>query len=272
MIARNFLLLCIITFVAARGGIGGRIAVYTPTSHEYQLRKLIKNDWNCDPFTNCKPTDYDCMLEKCAYNKTSGTDCSNKIVGQYSSMCLQLGVNDLKKKIFLGKSFSLVLEPNIVARCLKYDLFSHFVSECELFRVNQADEHKSEIVKMKDYRNFYYRTTKTNLEIEKKQFELMLKQMEYNNQSIVVLENDYRKIDFEILIPAVSHQFKVSTTTGISFTLPEGTTEKCAFPVYAGLNMGIKLVDESCYWAYEYETKVVIKKTLSCSIREFFSF
>jgi hypothetical protein len=186
-------------------------------------------------------------------------------------MCLQLGVNDLKKKIFLGKSFSLVLEPNMVARCLKYDLFSHFVSECELFRVNWADELKSEIVKTKDYRNFYYRTTKTNLEIEKKQFALMLKQMEYNNQSIVIAENDYLKNDFEISTPVISHQFKVSTTTGVSFTLPEGPTEKYSFPVYAELNMGLKLVDESCYWAYEYETKVVIKKTLSCSIREFFS-
>jgi hypothetical protein len=135
-----------------------------------------------------------------------------------------------------------------------------------------ANEQKYEIVKTKDYRNFYYRTTKTNLEIEKKQFALMLKQIEYNNQSIVIAENDYRKIYFEISTPVISHQFKVSTTTGVSFTLLEGTTEKYAFPVYAELNMSIKLVDESCYWAYEYETKVVIKKTLSCSIREFFSF
>jgi hypothetical protein len=272
MSARILFFLCFITFVAARGGIGGRIAVFRPTTHEYQLQNIIKSDWSCDPFTNCKPTDFDCMLEKCAYNKTSGTDCANQIVGQYSSMCLQLGVNDLKKNIFLGKTFSLVLEPNMVARCLKYDLFSHFVSECELFRVNQADEHKSEIVKTKDYRNFYYRTTKNNLEIDKKQFALMLKQMEYNNQSIVFVENDYRKIDFKISTPVISHQFKVSTKTGISFTLPEDTTEKYAFPVYAELNMGIKLVDESCYWAYEYETNVLIIKTLSCYIREFFSF
>jgi hypothetical protein len=271
MFFRILFFLCFITFVAARGGIGGRIAVFRPTTHEYQLQKLIKSDWSCDPFTNCKPTDFDCILGKCPYNKTSGIDCPNQIVGQYSSMCLQLGVNDLKKKIFLGKSFSLVLEPNMVARCLKYDLFSHFVSECELFRVNWADELKSEIVKTKDYRNFYYRTTKTNLEIEKKQFALMLKQMEYNNQSIVIAENDYLKNDFEISTPVISHQFKVSTTTGVSFTLPEGPTEKYSFPVYAELNMGLKLVDESCYWAYEYETKVVIKKTLSCSIREFFS-
>jgi hypothetical protein len=273
MTTRIFFFLCFIAFASARAGIGGRIAVLRPTSsHGNQLQKLIKNDWGCDPFTGCKPTDFDCMLGKCTYNKTFGNYCPNKIVGQYSSMCLQLGVNNLKQKIFLGKSFSLVLEPNVVARCLKYDLFSHFVSECELFRVMNADEQKYEIVKIKDYRNYYYRTTRSIMESEKKQFALMLKQIEYNNQTIVVVENDYRKIDFQISTPIISHRFKVSTTTGVSFTLPEGTTEKHTLPVYAELTMGLLLVDEVCYFAYEHEKDVLIKKTLSCSIREFFSF
>ena len=99
-----------------------------------------------------------------------------------------------------------------------------------------------------------------------------LKQIEYNNQTIMVVENDYRKIDFQISTPIISHRFKVSTTTGVSFTLPEGTTEKHTLPVYAELSMGLLLVDEDCYFAYEHEKDVLIKKTLSCSIREFFSF
>ena len=263
---------CFISFVSARGGIGGRIAVFMPTSREYKLQELIKSDWGCDPFTGCKPKDFDCMLGKCPYNKTFGNYCPNKIVGEYSSMCLQIGVNNLKQKIFLGKSYSLVLEPNVVARCLTYDLFSHFVSECELFRVNHSDDQKYEIVKTKDYRNYYYRTTRNILESEKKQFALMLKQIEHNKQSIVVVENDYRQVDFNISTPIIYHQFKVSSTSGVSFTLPEGITEKHLFPVYAKLDMGLTLVNEDCYWAYEHETFVLIKKTLSCSILEFFSF
>jgi hypothetical protein len=52
MTTRILFFLFFITFVAARGGIGGRIAVFRPTTHEYQLQKFIKSDWNCDPFTN----------------------------------------------------------------------------------------------------------------------------------------------------------------------------------------------------------------------------
>jgi hypothetical protein len=100
----------------------------------------------------------------------------------------------------------------------------------------------------------------------------MLKQIEYNNHSVVVAENDFRRIDFEIQTPIVSHRFKVSTSSGFSFTLPEDKTEKHALPIYAELNMGLTIVDENCYWAYEHEAWIAIKKTISCSIREFFSF
>jgi hypothetical protein len=266
--------LLLITLVSARAGIGGRIAVFQPSFQTSRLSKLIKLEWNCDPFTHCKSKDFDCMLEKCPYNKTIATDCPNKIVGQYSSMCLQIGVNDLKKKIFLGKSFSLFLESNIVAKCLKYDLFSHFVSECELFRVDYSDDSLSETVFSKKYENhhvFYYRTTKKKLENEIQQYTMMLKQIEFNKQTVELLENDYRKINFAISTPETLHKFKISTSSEVSFTLPEGLTEKYALPIYAELNMGLKLMNDDCYKVTEHDTKVFIVKTLYCSILDFFS-
>jgi hypothetical protein len=267
--------LFLVTLVSARGGIGGRIAVFRPTSQTSTLTKLIKVEWDCDPFTNCNSKDFDCILEKCPYDKTIATDCPNKIVGQYSSMCLQIGVNDLKKKIFLGKSFSLVLESNVVAKCLKYDLFSHFVSECELFRVNYSDDSLRETVNTKKYQNhhvFYHGTTQNKLEIEIQQYTLMLKQIEFNKQTVELPVNDYRRIDFAISTPETLHKFKVSTSSGVSFTLPEGLTEKYALPIYAELNMGLKLANDDCYKVTEHETKVFIVKRLFCSILDFFSF
>jgi hypothetical protein len=261
--------------VSALGGIGGRTAVYPHVSRTNTLQKLIKSDWNCDPFTGCKANDYDCIFPKCPYNKTLASDCPNKIVGQYSSMCLDIGENDLKKKIFLGKSFSLVLESNVVSKCVIYDVFSQFVSECELFRVNHADDSLSEMVNNKEYQNHhrvYYRTTKSILEAEKQQFALMKEQIDFNKQSVEIVENDYTRKDFAIVTPIMVHPFKVTTALGFSFTLPEGITEKYALPVYAELNMGLALVDEDCYWAYETETRVLIKKTLTCSFKQFFGF
>ena len=245
------------------------------SSYPYTLQKLIKSDWNCDPFTGCYSNGYDCMLEKCPYNKTLASDCPNKIVGQYSSMCLEIGNNDLKNKIFLGKSFSLVLESNVVAKCVIYDVFSQFVSECELFRVNHADDSLTEMVNNKQYQNhhrIYYRTTKNILEAEKKQFDLMKKQIGFNKQLVEIVENDYTRKDFAIVTPIMVHPFKVTTALGFSFTLPEGITEKYALPVYAELNMGLELIDEDCFYADETETRVEIKKTLTCSFKQFFSF
>jgi len=274
MFIQLFFLMCLNALVTARGGIGGRIAIYPRTSKGNTISKLIKSDWACDPFTTCKSQDFDCMLARCPYNQTSGVNCPNQIVGQYSSMCLEIGVNDLKKKIFLGKSFSLILEKNVVAKCVKYDVFSHFVSECELFRVSHADDTLSEIVNNKDYPNHhrvFYRTTRSILEAEKSQFALMQKQLAFNKHSYQVEANDFRRIDFEIQTPIVSHRFKVSTASGVSFTLPEGTTEKYALPVYAELNMALKLIDEDCFWAYETEKRVLIKRTLFCAFKQFFS-
>ena len=256
-------------------GMAGRIPVQPLISQTCTLQKLIKSDWNCDPFTDCKSNNYDCMLEKCSYNKTSASDCPNKIVGQYSSMCLKIGNNDLKKKIFLGKSFSVVLETNVVAKCLIYDVFSQFVSECELFRVNYADDSLSQMVNNKKYQyhhRVYYHTTKSLLEAEKNQFALMKEQIDFNKQSVQILENDYTRKDFAIVTPIMTHRFKVTTASGFSFTLPEGITEKYALPVYAELNMGLKLVDEDCFYVDETETRVEIKKTFICLFKEFFSF
>jgi hypothetical protein len=275
MSIKLFILLCLIALVTARGGIGGRIAIYPRTSKSNTLSKLIKTEWECDPFTKCKSQDFDCMLERCPYNQTSGANCPNQIIGQYSSMCLQIGVNDLKKNIFLGKSFSLILEKSVVAKCLKYDIFAHFVSECELFRVNHASDALTEMLNNNEYQNHhrvYYRTTRSILESEKRQSDLMQKQLEFNKHSVEIQAGDFQRIDFEIRTPIVSHRFKVSTASGVSFTLPEGTTEKHALPVYAELNMGLALVDEECFWAYETETRVLIKKTIFCLFKQVFSF
>jgi len=257
---------------AFRAGIGGRIAIYPRSSSKgSRMMTLIKNDWNCNPFM-CDSNDFSCILEKCPYNKTKALDCPNQIVGQYSSMCLQIGDNDLKQKIFLGKSFSLVLEPDVVARCIKYDLYSHFVSECELFRVNQVDEKLTETVNTNQYPNHhlvYYRTTRLLLEKEKKQFELMQKQIKFNNVNIEFDLNDYRAVDFDLKEQADVHQFKVSTNSGFSFTLPAWETEKHTLPVYAKLDMGLKL-HHDCYWLYEGEKLVRIKKRFLCYLRDLF--
>jgi hypothetical protein len=258
---------------AFRAGIGGRIAVYPRTSKGSRMIRMIKNDWDCNPFYNCNSNDFACMLNACPYNKTSASDCPNQIVGQYSSMCLQIGNNDLKQKIFLGSSFSLVLEPNVVARCIKYDLFSHFVSECELFRVNHVDETKTETVNNKypNHHVVYYRITKSLLEQERRQFELMQKQIKFNNINIEFDLNDYRKVDFEIQKQADTHQFRISTNSGFSFTLPAGETKKHTLPVYANLDMGLTL-HHDCYWLHEDEKIVRIKQRLSCYLNELFSF
>ena len=268
------LIILFTSYVDARAGIGGRIAIYPRTSKGSKMMKLIKNDWNCNPFCKCKLNDFACMLNACPYNKTSASDCPNQIVGQYSSMCLQIGKNDLKQKIFLGSSFSLVLEPDVVARCMKYDIYSHFVSDCELFRVNHVDETKTETVNTNQYPNHhivYYRTTRSLLEQEKKQFELMQKQIEFNNLNIEFDLNDYRKVDFEIQKQADAHNFKVSTESGFSFTLPAWETRKHTLPVYAKLDMGLKLHND-CYWLHEDEKLVRIKQRLSCYLGELFSF
>ncbi|MBM3456854.1 MAG: hypothetical protein FJX80_17290 [Bacteroidetes bacterium] len=258
--------------VDARAGIGGRIAIYPRTSQSSRMSKLIRSEWNCDPFTKCKSTDFACYLEKCPYNKTKALDCPNQIVGQYSSMCLQIGKNDLKQRIFLGSSFSLVLEADVVARCIKYDVYNFFVSECELFRVNQVDEKMTETVNTKLYPNHhlvYYRITRSLLEREKQQFELMQKQIKFNNVNIEFDLNDYRKVDFDLTEQADVHQFKVSTDSGFSFTLPAWETEKHTLPVYAKLDMGLKL-HHDCYWLYEDEKLVRIKKRFLCYLRDLF--
>jgi len=252
----------------AGAGIRSRIAIYRPTSQGSRMAKIIGADWDCNPFVKCKSDDFDCFLEKCPFNKTIATDCPNQIIGQYSSMCLEVGKNNLKQKIFLGKSFSLVLEPNVVAKCTKYNLYSQFVSECELFRVDQVDEKLTETVNEKEnFHVVYYRTTRLLLEKERKQFELMRKQIKFNNINIEFDLNDYRKVNFDLAEQADTHQFRVSTNSDYSFTLPAWETEKHTLPVYAKLDMGLKLHDD-CYWLYENEMLVRIKKRLSCYLSE----
>jgi hypothetical protein len=277
---KNLIFLTVLSVIlccsdAFRTGIGGRIAIYSKTSQGSRMSRLIKSDWHCNPFTKCDSRAFECMLEECPYNKTSAVNCPNQIVGQYSSMCLKLGNNNLKQKIFLGSSFSLVLEPDVVARCIKYDLYSYFVSECELYRVNQVDEKLTETVNTKQYPNHhvvYYRITKSLLEQQKLQFELMQKQIKFNNLNIEFDLNDYRKVEFDLHKQADVNKFKVSTDSGFSFTLPEGVTEKYTLPIYAKLNMGLKLHHDDCFWLYEDEKLVRIKKRFLCYLCELLSF
>jgi len=110
------------------------------------------------------------------------------------------------------------------------------------------------------------------LEKEKQQFELMQKQIKFNNVNIEFDLNDYRKVEFDLQKQADVHQFKVSTNSGFSFTLPDGVTEKHTLPVYAKLDMGLKLHHDDCYWLYEGEKLVRIKKRFLCYLRELLSF
>jgi hypothetical protein len=286
---RFLFFLCFLTVVAAR--VGRRRFANTPTL-PYGMRELnlLKREWGCDPFTKCReqnsffcftansctPTiQFSCMLEQCTYNQTTADDCPNRIVGQYSSMCLQVGHNDLRRKIFLGNSYSLVLEPNVVASCNSYNIHSYFVSACDLYRVDNVDH--SMVVRMTSRSNDYYtityhRTSYTNLKKARSQFQLMQKQIAYNGLQIAFELNDFRRVDFPIRPPNMSHQLKVSTPSGISFTLPFDITEKHTLPVYAEeYNMDIRVHDD-CYYTVEWENSIRIVKLWSCRISHFFSF
>ena len=249
------------------------------SSKESKIRDIIKKDWNCD-LSKCENNDYDCQSQiqtKFEYNNLDY--CKNKIVGQYSELCLNIGKNDLKKKIFLGKSFSLELEDNVVAKCIKYDIYTHFVSECYLYivdinnvdiSVNQTKNDKNE----KYYHFYYYKITKDNLEYYQEQHELMILQMKYYNINHEYNIYDLRKINYDINLSKKlynnypvrvynNYPIKVSSKNGFSFTLPLGITHKCSFPIIPELNMEIQLYD-GCYHIEENISYVNIKKSWLC--------
>ena len=249
------------------------------SSKESKIRDIIKKDWNCD-LSKCENNDYDCQSQiqtKFEYNNLDY--CKNKIVGQYSELCLNIGKNDLKKKIFLGKSFSLELEDNVVAKCIKYDIYTHFVSECYLYivdinnvdiSVNQTKNDKNE----KYYHFYYYKITKDNLEYYQEQHELMILQMKYYNINHEYNIYDLRKINYDINLSKKlynnypvrvynNYPIKVSSKNGFSFTLPLGITYKCSFPIIPELNMEIQLYD-GCYHIEENISYVNIKKSWLC--------
>ena len=100
----------------------------------------------------------------------------------------------------------------------------------------------------------------------------MQKQIAYNGLQIAFEPNDFRRVDFPIRPPNMSHQIKVSTPSGLLFTLPFDVTEKYTLPVYAeGYNMDIRVHDD-CYYTDEWETSIKIVKKWSCRISHFFSF
>ena len=287
-----FFMLSLAASVTASAGIGRRIAVYSPPTYRMKESMLLKREWGCDPFTKCRVQnkflcfidnscksrmEYKCMLEQCPYNRTTAVDCPNRIVGQYSSMCLQVGHNDLRRKIFLGNSYSLVLEPNVVANCSSYAMHSEFVSACDLYRLEKPYIDESMVVrissKWSNYHSItYHRTNYTVLNKAMEQFRLMQKQIAYNGLQIAFEPNDFRRVDFPIRPPNMSHQLKVSTPSGFSFTLPFSITEKYTLPVYAErYGMDIRVQDE-CYYIVEWESTVKIVKKWACRITHFFSF
>jgi hypothetical protein len=282
LIITIILLIIFIDFTNAAMGAMGLISIINRqvSSKESKIRDIIKKDWNCD-LSKCKKNDYDCQSQiqtKFEYNNLE--HCKNKIIGQYSELCLNIGKNDLKKKIFLGKSFSLELEENVVAKCIKYDIYTHFVSECYLYivdinnvdiSVNQTKNDKNE----KYYHFYYYKITKDNLEYYQEQHELMILQMKYYNINHEYNIYDLRKINYDINLSKKlynnyhinkiynNYPIKVSSKNGFSFTLPLGITHKCSFPIIPESNMEIQLYDD-CYRIEENISYVDIKKSWLC--------
>jgi hypothetical protein len=238
------------------------------TTHESKLRKLIKSEWDCDPFADCKYNHYGCMLDMCPYGNTDGADCPNQVVGQFSSMCLHVGHVDFKKRIFIGNSYSLFLEQDVIAICTIYDVYNHFISSCDLYRIDKVDRSIRSVQKPRNgfpnHRLEYHGTTKDILSKAKHQSELMKKQIAYNDLQIDIEPNDYRRVNFPILTQQTSYEVKVSTSSGFSFTLPLGVTEKHTLPVYAELKMDLKVHDD-CYKVSENDTTVTISKSWSWS-------
>lgn len=249
------------------------------SSKESKIRDIIKKDWNCD-LSKCKYNDYDCQNQiQTKFESNYLDNCKNKIVGQYSELCLNIGKNDFRQKIFLGKSFHLELEENVVAKCIKYDIYTHFVSECYLYildinnvdiSVNQTKNDKNE----KYYHFYYYKITKDKLEYYQEQHELMILQMKYYNINHEYNMYDLRKINYDINLskklynnyPAKifnNYPIKVSSKNGFSFTLPLGITHKCSFPIIPESNMEIQLYDD-CYRIEENISYVNIEKSWLC--------
>jgi len=249
------------------------------SSKESKIRDIIKKDWNCD-LSKCKYNDYDCQNQiQTKFESNYLDNCKNKIVGQYSELCLNIGKNDFRQKIFLGKSFHLELEENVVAKCIKYDIYTHFVSECYLYildinnvdiSVNQTKNDKNE----KYYHFYYYKITKDKLEYYQEQHELMILQMKYYNINHEYNIYDLRKINYDINLskklynnyPAKifnNYPIKVSSKNGFSFTLPLGITHKCSFPIIPESNMEIQLYDD-CYRIEENISYVNIEKSWLC--------
>ena len=275
------LLIIFIDFTNAAMNAMGLVGIINRrvSSKESKIRDIIKKDWNCD-LSKCKNNDYDCQSQiQTKYEFNNLDNCKNKIVGQYSELCLNIGKNDLKKKIFLGKSFSLELEDNVVAKCIKYDIYTHFVSECYLYivdinnvdiSVNQTKNDKNE----KYYHFYYYKITKDKLEYYQEQHELMILQMKYYNINHEYNIYDLRKINYDINLSKKlynnypvrvynNYPIKVSSKNGFSFTLPLGITHKCSFPIIPELNMEIQLYD-GCYHIEENISYVNIKKSWLC--------
>lgn len=252
------------------------------SSKEAKIRNIIEKDWDCD-LSKCKNNDYDCQSQiQTKYEFNNLDNCKNKIVGQYSELCLNIGKNNLKKKIFLGKFFSLELEENVVAECIKYDIYTHFVSECYLYiidinNINNVDISINQTVndnKNKYYHFYYYKITKDKLEYYQEQHELMILQMKYYNINHEYNIYDLRKINYDINLSKKlynnypvrvynNYPIKVSSKNGFSFTLPLGITHKCSFPIIPELNMEIQLYD-GCYHIEENISYVNIKKSWLC--------
>jgi hypothetical protein len=75
--------------------------VIVDTDDQLRIRNIIKKDWDCD-LSKCEKNDYDCQNKiQTKFESNYLDNCKNKIVGQYSELCLNIGKNDLKKKYHL---------------------------------------------------------------------------------------------------------------------------------------------------------------------------
>ena len=264
-----------------------RYGIRIRQSPELKNRILIRDSWNCNPFT-CNDNNWKCKLEKCSkFTQGTNTTCLNRAIGQNSTYCLNIGKNNLINNFFSGNTFNLVLEKDIVAECTNYKYYKWLVAGCQLYKVDiDIPLNKSNVIINNCYHQHYvfyfYNTTYDILLNNKRLFEMRKKQYLYynnsNNQnSTLEFNNNYdiRVKYFEELletnilesVPTIKNDnIKIFSKNGFSFTLPIGITYKYKLPFITDLSMDIQSYD-TCYDVDEYYDYIHIKKTWECFFR-----
>lgn len=263
-----------------------RYGIRIRQSPELKNKILIRDSWKCNPFT-CNENDWNCKLEKCS-KFTQGTNitCPNRVIGQNSTYCLNIGKNNFINKFFTGNTFNLVLEKDIVAECTKYKYYRWLVTGCILYKVDldiplNISNATINNIYHQHYVFYFYNTTYNILLNNKRLFEMRTKQyLYYNlnklNSTLEFNHNyDFRVKYFEELLETKilesfttlkNDNIKIFSKNGFSFTLPIGITYKYKLPFIANLSMGIQSYD-TCYDVDEYYDYIYIKKTWECFFR-----